>query len=74
MMTTELMAVLEAGGTTGTCDDMTARKAVHMMNRDCSWVSGFVLMQRNGTRDIVEMGAVRRLTNDQMWELMHGKQ
>ncbi len=33
--------------------------------------SGVILIRNDGQRAIIEMGAVRWLTNDEMWALMH---
>lgn len=52
--------------------NMTARKAAELTSPPMVRVSGFVLMEEaTGIRTIVELGAVRHLSNAQAWSLMH---
>jgi hypothetical protein len=52
---------------------LTAKKVSGILDMGVGWqVSGFVLYQPDSNaRVIVEMSAVRRLTNEEMWWLMH---
>jgi hypothetical protein len=50
--------------------NLTTRKARDLMNRDYE-VSGIVLLGPDNRRAIVEMSAVRCISNSEMWALMH---
>ena len=53
-------------------DKLTAKKSEQVMNRDGHVISGFVLCHPDtGHRCIIEMSAVRWLTNKESWWLMH---
>lgn len=52
-------------------DKMTRRKVESLTESDNFEISGNVLVRNDGQRAIVEMGAVRWLTNEEMWSLMH---
>lgn len=50
---------------------LTTNKTRILMDKGYE-ISGFVLMHpKTGERQIVELSAVRKLTNDEMWSLMH---
>jgi hypothetical protein len=51
--------------------DLTERKAISLLMDGDHDISGVVLLRHDGTRGIVEQGAVRWLTNAEMWALMH---
>jgi hypothetical protein len=51
-------------------DSITAKK-INSLEADGYDVSGAILVGVDGKRMLVEMGAVRSLTNDEMWKLMH---
>lgn len=50
---------------------LTAKKALSIMERDQSRITGFVLTGRNGETAIVNSAAVRWLSGKEMWGLMH---
>jgi hypothetical protein len=50
--------------------NLTTRKARDLMNRGYE-VSGVVLLGPDNRRAIVEMSAVRCISNSEMWALMH---
>ncbi|PFH29085.1 hypothetical protein [Burkholderia sp. JKS000303] len=54
-------------------DRLTRKKAAHIIARDGFYATGYVLGggMADGRRCIVEMGAVRWLTTDEAWKLMH---
>lgn len=52
-------------------DSLTKRKVEDLTKSGNLEISGNVLVRSDGQRAIVEMGAVRWLTNDEMWKLMH---
>ena len=54
-----------------TDDRLTADKAAHICERDGYRPTGVVLQNENGERCIVELGAVRWISKDEMWKLMH---
>jgi hypothetical protein len=52
--------------------NLTARKAVTIIERDGYKISGFTLVNtETGDRAIVEMSAVRWISNKESWWLMH---
>ena len=52
--------------------DLTVEKTAVVMNRDQYQITGFVLCHPvSGRRCIVEMSAVRWLTKEESWWLMH---
>ena len=52
--------------------DLTVEKTAVVMNRDQYHITGFVLCHPvSGARCIVEMSAVRWLTKEESWWLMH---
>jgi hypothetical protein len=52
-------------------DKMTRKKVESLTKSGNIEISGNVLCRTDGQRAIVEMGAVRWLTNEEMWALMH---
>lgn len=54
-----------------TGDRLTDEKANHIIARDGFKLTGVVLSKPDGARCIVEMSAVRWLTNDEMWAILH---
>jgi hypothetical protein len=52
-------------------DKMTRKKVQSLTESGNLEISGNVLCRNDGQRAIVEMGAVRWLTNEEMWALMH---
>ncbi|MBM7070932.1 hypothetical protein JQC92_02600 [Shewanella sp. 202IG2-18] len=50
---------------------ITTDKAMKIAKEQGYEFSGFVLVNDKGERAIVENGAVRHLSNEEMWELMH---
>lgn len=54
-----------------TGDRLTDEKANHIIARDGFKMTGAVLCKPNGERCIVEMSAVRWLSNDEMWAILH---
>ncbi|MCA7959463.1 hypothetical protein LGM14_18355 [Burkholderia multivorans] len=70
---TELRAALEAREADRrlTGDRLTDEKARHIMQRDGYKLTGVVLATDDGARCIVEMGAVRWLSHNESWSLMH---
>lgn len=52
-------------------DSMTWKKVESLTESGNLQISGNVLIRSDGQRAIVEKGAVRWLTNDEMWTLMH---
>ncbi|UQN71777.1 hypothetical protein NUJ28_06170 [Burkholderia multivorans] len=54
-----------------TGDRLTDQKAAHIMQRDGYKLTGVVLCRDDGARCIVESSAVRWLTKDESWALMH---
>jgi hypothetical protein len=52
-------------------DKMTRKKVESLTESGNLEISGNVLCRNDGQRAIVEMGAVRWLTNEEMWALMH---
>ena len=63
----ELLHVL--GG--APASDLTASKTIHCIGRDNSEITGFVLTEPNGRIGIVDKSAVRWLSSQEMWSLMH---
>lgn len=63
----ELMHVLDGAPS----PDLTAHKTIACMGRDNSDITGFVLTDPNGLIGIVDKGAVRWLSSEEMWHLMH---
>jgi hypothetical protein len=55
-------------------DRITEKKVKSLTESGNLEISGKVLTQSDGRRIIVEMGAVRWLTNEEMWSLMHPPQ
>jgi hypothetical protein len=55
-------------------DAMTLKKVASLTYHDNMEESGTVMTRNDGQRAIVERGAVRWLTNDEMWSLMHPRQ
>lgn len=53
---------------------MTRNKVEILLDSKNFEISGQVLTRNDGQRAIVELGAVRWLTNDEMWSLMHPSQ
>ncbi|KVE37351.1 DUF551 domain-containing protein [Burkholderia sp. TSV86] len=58
-------------GTVNTGDRLTDMKANDIIQRDGYKMTGAVLCLEDGSRCIVELGAVRWLTRDESWALMH---
>jgi hypothetical protein len=58
--------------------DMTQRKVEWLLKEakpdNPVKVSGVILQYEDGTRTIVEMGAVRHMDNDDFWDVMHPKE
>jgi hypothetical protein len=52
-------------------DSTTQKKIESLLDSKNLEISGQVLIRGDGQRAIVEMGAVRWLTNEEMWKLMH---
>jgi hypothetical protein len=52
-------------------DGITKKKIESLTESGNLEISGQVLIREDGQRTIVEKGAVRTLTNDEMWEIMH---
>jgi hypothetical protein len=52
-------------------DKMTRKKVESLTESGNLEISGNILCRNDGQRAIVEMGAVRWLTNEEMWALMH---
>jgi hypothetical protein len=52
-------------------DKMTRKKVQSLTESGNFEISGSVLCRNDGQRAIVEMGAVRWMTNEEMWALMH---
>ena len=52
-------------------DKMTRKKVESLIEAGNLEISGNVLIRQDGLRAIVEMGAVRWLNGEEMWELMH---
>jgi hypothetical protein len=50
---------------------LTAEKASHICARDGYKVTGVVLHKDDGSCCIVDLSAVRWLTKDDMWSIMH---
>lgn len=50
---------------------LTHRKAAELAIQHDMCLSGFVLCDERGNRYIIEMSAVRVLTREEMWKLMH---
>lgn len=67
----ELLTVLhpEAGAR-----HLTARKTAHLLNTQGFKLTGFVFRDEHGQVGICECSAVRWMTREQAWELMHPKQ
>ncbi len=54
------------------CDcRLTRQKTKDLINDSNYKVTGFIVEKKDGQRAIVEMGAVRHLSNREMWDLMH---
>ena len=58
-------------GPTAPARDLTASKTAMIIDRDGSQITGFVLTQPSGGVGIVDKSAVRWLTKDDLWWLMH---
>lgn len=57
-----------------TNDRLTEDKAAHIMRRDGYTVTGYVLALEDGHRCVVEKSAVRWLSKDEMWNVMHPRE
>lgn len=51
--------------------DLTALKTVFCIKRDESQITGFVVTDPWGSIGIIDKSAVRWLTKDEFWKLMH---
>lgn len=61
----------DGGIPTDTIDRLTRQKATHIIARDGFQVSGVVLTKPNGSVCIVDKSAVRWLTGDELFRVMH---
>lgn len=50
---------------------LTFEKIRHIIHRDGFFITGFVLTRENGEKCIVDMSAVRWLSKDEFFNLMH---
>jgi len=53
-------------------DNLTVKKVEHIIQRDNSVITGFVLTDKSGNVAIVDKAAVRWLSKDEWWKLFHG--
>lgn len=70
-MSADIKQLAEILGEADVAPHTTAGKAAFIMARDNSKVTGFVLTNEFGGIGIVDKGAVRWLTQDEHWQLMH---
>lgn len=66
--------LLDVLGATAPNRELTARKTAHIMERDGSEITGFVVTDKHGEVGIIDKSAVRWLYQERMDQLMHGPQ
>ena len=54
-------------------ESLTIKKTLEIMERDQSFVTGFIVTSKDGDIAIVNNSAVRWMSKENLWNLMHGE-